>query len=751
MMSLPVNLSPDATACARITCEEIPHLHPATNFGSEPCKEEALALSPADCLTGTGVAERDCASTCSASLFAIPETDSVEFAKLPEEVRQDARRVLRTLAAIHAADNKITACKVHAAQFQGRRGFTWQSLRRKYYDYIEEWNWRRVIDRAKAGRNYWVGPNAAPLAESFLEYWRQLCQENGRKSKPAHRKLVAQWRAWRAGDRAAAIPGYEVCPPESAGTGLPRGWEYSNLMRYQPTRFELKAARQGRSAAAEFRPLGLTTRRELMVGQYYLFDDFWHDFMVVVLGQRRAQRLLQFHCLDLFSGCNFARGYKPVLENEMTGATERLKEAEMIFLVAHVLSTFGYREEGTSLVVEHGTAAIQPDLEAKILELTGGLVKVERGGIEKAAAFAGMYDGRSKGNYRFKAALESLGNLIHNETADMARIPGQTGSNSRVNLPEELHGRQKHTDALLAAMATLTPERAALLRFDFVEFTQAVWLMNEIHDRINGRIDHELEGWKEAGLTTVEWRMALDQPWLPMTRLQSLPEAQRAALQPYIASQEGLIQTRKLSPKEVFTVGQRGLTKLPPHKTATLLYELARRSGECTVRDRMIEFEDKTLSPSPLAYLADARLPGRPAERLPDGEKYTPVVNPLDLAQLHLFNAKGGYVGACQRRDVPSRADVEAIHRQCGEVARIERELLEPVARRGAAMTRQRIENARHNAAVLGGQPITPEEKQRASALRRADTSAEPLLDEEGDQGQQDDSSPAGFSAEALL
>lgn len=667
-------------------------------------KVDALPTTPACSFdTGTGGAGRaQCASARSA-LFAISESDTLEFSRLPQEVRDDVRRLLHAFLCIHDADNKLTACKVQATTFQGRRGFSWNSLYRKYYEYVSSWDWRTVMDKAKAGPQYWQTEEPAALPTDFLEHWRGLASGNQRKCRPAYRSLIRQWEAWRAGDRKKAIPGYDKCPPAEPATGRPRGWEYSNLMRHRPTRFELLAHRQGRSAAADARPLVFTTRAGLSVGEYYLFDDFWHDLKVVQLGQRRAQRLLQFHALDLFSACNFARGYKPIVEDAMTGAMERLKEAEMVFLVAHVLGTFGYREQGTVLVVEHGTAAIRPDLEAKIADLTGGAVRVERSGMEGAAAFAGMYAGRSKGNYRFKAALESMGNLIHNETADVRLIPGQTGSNSRLNAPEELHGRDRHMDALLRAIVALPADRAALLRLPFLEFRQAVWVMDEIHDRINGRIDHELEGWQEAGLLTSEWRISPDQPWLPMSRLLSLPQEQRVAMEHYVGAQQDLTRARRLSPQEVWDRGRRALTKLPPHKTAMLLYELSGKSGECTVRDSLIEFEDKDLSPSPLRYRAAARLPARPEEPLQEGEKFRPVINPLNLDELHLFDARGGYVGACPRWKSPTRSDTEALQRQMGQAAKIERELLEPVARRGADITRQRIEDARHNAEVLKG------------------------------------------------
>jgi hypothetical protein len=308
-------------------------------------------------------------------------------------------------------------------------------------------------------------------------------------------------------------------------------------------------------------------------------------------------------------------------------------------------------------------------------------------------------------------------------------------------------------------MAALPPERAALLRLPFLEFGEAVWISNAIHDRINDRTEHELEGWLEAGLTAKEWRMAPDQLWLSAQQLLGLPVEQRQAIESYITSQPALTNVRKLSPAEVFAQGRDRLTRLSAPKAALLLYECGAGFGvldphEATVADRLIEFEDKALGPGPHRYLADVRLPGRPVQPLPEGEKFLALVNPLNVTEAHLFDGKGGYIGACQRYGAVSRADTEALHRQMGRAAKIERELLEPVARRGADITRQRIADTRHNAAVLGGRPITPDEQARARALRKVDASAEDLLDQDSDaptSGPEPTDAPDRFSAEALL
>jgi hypothetical protein len=48
---------------------------------------------------------------------------------------------------------------------------------------------------------------------------------------------------------------------------------------------------------------------------------------------------------------------------------------------------------------------------------------------------------------------------------------------------------------------------------------------------------------------------------------------------------------------------------------------------------------------------------------------------------------------------------VEELQKQCGRIAHVEKELLKPVATRGAALLRKRIEDARNNIEVLSSAP----------------------------------------------
>lgn len=638
--------------------------------------------------------------------LATPQ-DLSEFMRLPQDVRQSVESWIAQLNGVTKPIQK------NLALVAARMGVSVQTARRKYDAWRSGKDWRCLVNRA-------LVPEDRGLHPEFIAFWQGLCKQNGRKCRPAYREFLRRFRA------GACIPGL---PATLSRAELPYGFSYDNLIRYRPSEFELTAARIGRNAAADFRPKIFTTRVGLEVGQRYIFDDLWHDMKVIKLGQRLPLRLLQLHAHDLFSACNFARGIKPRVEDEATGRSVGLKENEMLFLVAYVLGEVGFNPNGCALMVEHGTAAIREALEKLLFELTGGRVTVERSGIQGLAAFAGQYGGVSKGNFRFKASLESSGNLIHNETANLVDFPGQTGSNSRVNKPEELHGRERHADALIKAMAALPPEKAGLLRLPFLEVNQAIWLVNDIMERINCRTDHELEGWIEAGLTTVDFLLP-DIGTITAQKFLAMPADKQAALQAIATP-----LSRKMSPREVFDAGAGRLMRLRPEQTAMLLRDVAGR--EVTVaRDHLIQFEDESISSAPLRYLAHHFSPG---------DKFTVVVNPMAPATAHLFNARGGWVGVVKEWQTVRRDDVEGLQRQLGQARKVESELLAPLASTGSRMIQQRIDDARHNAEVLGGTA----RRQRAD-LKNFDGEASELLTEEKPP-RHGDTEPDQFSAEGLL
>lgn len=554
---------------------------------------------------------------------------------LSDSARNDLDFWRELLAPILALQTGVTAAMRQAAH---TTGIPFKTIERRYYA-AKRGGWEKAINRRLIGPAAYDTHSKKMISPQDRELLKTYAERYQRNSAAAIRAMRRDWR----------LGLIQSTTPIDTTTGYPIGWSPTNLSRHLPSRYELTVARQGRSAGATERRLVYTTRRDLWVGSHYLFDDIWHDHFVNVLDKRQAARPLEFHAIDLFSACKFAWGMRPRLDDG--GRMDSLKEADMRFLLAYVLGSVGYSPRGTVLVVEHGTAAIRPDLEALLVEESSGLISVERSGMEGAAAAAHQYAGRSKGNFRFKAALESLGNLIHNE---MAALPGQVGKDID-HRPEGTHGLLKHNDALLNALAYLPPERAEMLRWPLLSIAQFRAIADEIYARINSRTDHDLEGWD----------------------LQMVPEPRTGRM-------------RRLSPAEVWTPGSRQLTRLRPQAIAQIL--LRDNATEITARRGMLELTDSDICLDPLRF--DAR-------HLTDREKYSVVINPYHPADAYAFNARGQFVAACPRIHAVSRADIEAVHRECGAAAKAERERLEPFRARHLQDARQKAADMRHNAALL--------------------------------------------------
>lgn len=598
-------------------------------------------------------------------MSSLTHHDAAAMAALPASVRQEVRLWIQRLEAVRPPITEALRAIAKSS------GVSFATARRKY-DAFSRDGWRGLVNRSKAQ------DGAAALAPETIEFWGQLCVENQRKCKPAYRKLV---RLFLDG---AAIPGVADGTPR---TTLPSGWSYENLMRHKPTVFQMKAIRIGKASALSDGPMVYTTRAGMSVGEVYMFDDLVHDHFVNVLDSRKAGRPVEFHCLDLFSACKCHWGIAARTESDLTGRMESLREEHMRFLLASLLSTHGYRPNGgTTLVVEHGTAAIRDDLEQILHDTTGGLIRVARSGIQGEPAFIGQYAGRGKGNFRFKGALESLGNLIHNEMADVLQLPGQTGRNTDQR-PEGTHGLLRHNDALLDALTALSisrPEIAQLLRFPVVSLTQFREIADAIYARINARTDHRLEGW--------------DAMCVPA---------------------DGGLTVRRMSPAEVWLPGRTRLAPLQPEAVAQVLYRDT--ADEVRVNDRReIEVMDKSLGADAIRFNAFTLQPG---------EKYQAVLNPFAPSALFLFDARGRYVGQIPRIARPRRTDQEAVERELGRRNHELTELLKPVAKLGHRITQQRLEETQANAAALrGAQPPAPDTRlaTRAAAAGAAMRAAEP-------------------------
>jgi hypothetical protein len=627
-----------------------------------------------------------------AELFPIPADERDLFYRLPKNEQDRIDRLRKVCFPVIIKAKTRTAGYRMAARASG---YSVPTIKRTFGAWGRQ-GWKGLIRKYKA---------PAGLPEPFKQYWKALCERHQRSSKAAWRQLIRDWRAWLRGDATCAMPGYTHAPAADRKTGIPAGWGYENLINYGPNAFEQKAARQGTVAAFSHTALVFTTRVGLKVGQFIQFDDVWHDHKVNVLGQRMAQRPLEFNALDVYSAYKCAWAMKPIMENvdpNSKSKTTRLNEREMLLLTIGYLATEGYRTDtGTTLIVEHGTAAISEELEAMLLELTDGCVKINRSGIDTSEAFIGQFGGAGKGNFRMKASLESLHNLMHNE---FQALPGQVGRN-RDNSPAELHGRDKLNNSLLRAIAAVSesePELAKQIVLPYVEYNQFQRFAELVYERINNRTDHQLEGWVKAGLTTTVWRPDASLPWMDQSKLTAMPDANRLATMALIESDPDLLRTRKMSPAEVWHQGRKELVKLPRSSAAMLLKDAIGKKVKVNTGGN-IEFHDKDAGPEVFRFLARVKDANGRETILNSKEKFTGVMNPYFPDTLDLFDDNDRWIGSCPTIHAASKADEQGIKDAMAEAASINAKLRQPLQFRGNAILKQRLEDTERNNRMLSG------------------------------------------------
>lgn len=596
----------------------------------------------------------------------------LELGRLPFEVREELTDLLACMDAIKSAKNPSLGCRRAAALFAHkdasgkpvwRRGFSPSSLRGKY----DNWRlhgWTALVDKAKAGPRFWNTSEIVGLPLEFREWIKRLAEENQRTHAWAWNEVYKIWqtRFDSNGNEYKKIPGYTEWPQAHPTTGYPRGWSRRNLYHHAPDEFEAAAMRQGRATAANFRLPVLTSRVELELLEYVLFDDHEFNLKVNFPGQWKAMRPRGFAAMDILSGSPFAKSFKPTLYDLVEEKKQALTETDMMWFVVHVLCDFGYRvdERGTKFCVEHGTAAIREEFERRITIATGGKVTVERSGKFGAGATASQFEGQSKGNYRFKALIESFFNLLDNA---LAHLRGQVGKD-RLHAPEQMYGIDAYNNKLLKAAAALPAERAAMLKFPVMVWQEFVFAALRGYDAIDKSFEHKLQGWEKLGFVTKEWRLNEQISWQPFSQLLALPEQEQALARAVVENNPLLHRARKLSRYEVFhgkhsqALEQGTITKLPLEAYPILMGR--EHARPLTVDDDgLFRFEDRDIDSDPLRYLA--MLNGR---RLSPGETFQCFVNPFSPGALVLCDDDLRCLGICPAYDMPSRNDVEGVKRQ---------------------------------------------------------------------------------------
>lgn len=638
----------------------------------------------------------------------LPRPDSTTFAALPADARQEVRDwidAFQTHPFAKPVGNWIDTIASHVGKSPA-------TVRRKYDEFKRSRSWKVFVPKHRLPK---TALNVRTRHEVFRNHLAALAENHQRNSTAAIRKLKRQWK------NRETVPAYEDFPGWPA---LPDGWSDRNLSRIIQDvcdKRALQSVRHGTSSKTNaLLPQVHLTRVGLYPGAVYQIDDVWHDNFVTIGKNPRPVRVLEFGVLDLFSGCRFHWGSKPRMRRE-DGTHQNLNEREMRFFLAALLLNFGYSERGTQLMVEHGTAAIREDVERILRDDTGGLLTVARQPIEGTQqALCNFWPGSEGGNFRAKASLESLHNLIHN---DLAHLALQTGKNPD-SRPVITDRQQQYINRIVRDVAKVNPAAVEALQLPALDYhSQFVPFLNDYYRHgLNARTDHNLEGWAELGHVVTEYTAVPGSDhFLTVDQFLALPEVSRLTLAE-AARQLPTQYTRKrsLSPSEVWQPAVKGLRRISHTTVCDILsQDLAR---EVKVRGSYIEFKDLDIAPDPMIYQARLRTPEGAERELPAGSKFSAFANPFAPRFLFVCDSKGRCLGTCELVKRVSYTDQTAIAQAAGHKRERIADILQGTRQRQAGEVQAAQDMREHNRRLLKGESTDPAERRALGARKAADS-----------------------------
>ena len=627
------------------------------------------------------------------------------------------------------------------------------TFRNNFYSFLKSGcDWRHLIDRAR-----FPEPGNASLPPAFRTWFVALYEghQRDRTGKQAYRALMARLAAWELSpfDPELVIPGYDTPPPRSPYTHHPKGWSVRSLylvLQRESSVYARSLRRQGPKAASVYLPKVHTSREGLAFGQIFYHDDSQHDVYVNLTGRNsKAMRPLSFNSLEALSGSLCLLGLKPQLENANGDGRSELTQLDFFWHLMWHLTTVGYNASaGTVHVMEHGTTNIDKaaNFDEQIRRVTGGKVIVDRSGKFGPPSFKEMlFEGQSSGNFRFKAPIESFFQNVRNYSA---MLPGPTGL-SREKAPEENSGMLLRNDGIQRLIEKF--DQQTFLRFTrpVLEWEDYTRLCRALHQIIDQRTDHQLQGWHKLGFTKQSYRLSLDSPWIGEREYQMIPAAQRAAFD-HIVRNPGYFKTELLSPAEVFQRQRHQLTCLPLSMVPVLAPE--RAWSTLTVSKSLeIELHDQQIDSEPLRYIAKLRpVKGVGTITLERGTSYKYLLNPLDATHLYVADKQGSFLGTAERLIEPCKLNYEAIVSQLGGINTIRADENVPVHARMRSEASQRVEDYHHNKMLKSGAPVTSEDRARVRTLRDLAGTASELLDAPQEEAFSPADEPA-FDASELL
>ena len=637
--------------------------------------------------------------------------------------RNEFNMWLTIINRVAQASEKNTEIASIIRDYAGTKGITRSSIYRK----IDAYNKHKemgIISKTAMRR---IAGERGGLPKEFVDFWLSLCGDMQRqKVMSAHRTL---WNFLMSGK---TIPGYNTnwegmwraqfpdtpppergCPREYTNAlKFPKGWSYANLFLLKPKKAEWEAATKGIRAMSAFLPSVPHTRAGMEFAKYFVIDDMKHDNKVSYLNNSRVDTPLELAMLEYLTGKIVTWGLTPIRYTD-DGSRIMLKESYVLYLVAHLLCGIGVNPNGIVIIAEHGTAAIRKEALERInraLEpFTGNkeFVKVITSGVTGKAVAKGLYDERAGGNPRFKAALESAWNLLHNE---LAMLPGQTGRNPE-NSPADMIGREredKQLEDLAIKLCKAEPDAVRnLFRYNHCNYFEFEKILAITTENINNRTKHKLEGWEECGFTKLVATYLnrdydLDELYLDSDNEQ----AQKFA--DLIKATNAPIRNVALSPTEAWKKCELRyeIIRFPIEVAALILAPIA---GE---KIKVSESQDISLTNElngirKHVWNAIIRDTYGKVIKLNEGEEYIVMMNPFDATTLLVCDTQHRYLGSNKSGYVPAPyGDDKAIAHNLGQWQEAKAATLEKTQKLLSNRKQARAKQLAHNTAALKALPV---------------------------------------------
>ena len=383
-----------------------------------------------------------------------------------------------------------------------------------------------ILSKAEMRRAKGGGPCETSLPPAFVAWWRGLCgMHQRRKGLSVWRSVMRDWLAagkvipgygldWRGiwlADNGGVVP--SECPySDDHRAGLhPRGWGYASLLALAPEQDAWKGAAIGVHAMQAYNPSVPHTRVGLRPMRVITMDDVTLDAFCWYPGEKKARRPVGLGVLDICTANFISWSLVPVRQRE-DGTSAKLDGLVRRYADAAVFCHIGIDAlEGLIMLLEHGTAGMTPEEEARINGILGARpdgapwLTVLRSSTSGSPLMRGLFRERGRGRPTHKAMIEAAWNLLHNE---LAMLPGPSGKDWD-NAPQDQEAWEREDIALIRAGAELLakgcPEAVETIRrarthalpYDMLD-EAVLRALNEI----NHRRGHAIEGWEGCGFIT---------------------------------------------------------------------------------------------------------------------------------------------------------------------------------------------------------------------------------------------------------